>query len=128
MNAALEVLGATRPGPGGRRIAILGDMLELGAEEMAMHRAIAQHPALEGVALVHCVGPRMEALWQALPQHQRGKCLPDAMALSACAHTLVHDADVVLVKGSKGSLVSRVVDVLRNLGHPEPVDTPKGTA
>jgi len=127
LDAALAVLAATAPGPGGRRIAILGDMLELGADEIAIHRAIAHHPALETVALVHCVGPRMAALWQDLPEHRRGKCVARAEDLGARAHHLVHGGDVVLVKGSKGSLVSRVVDALRNLGHPAPDDTPKGT-
>ncbi len=128
LGAALEVLAASRPGVGGRRIAILGDMLELGPDEIERHRAIARHPALETVALVHCVGPRMAALWQELPTHQRGKAVAQADDLGARVHQLVRDGDVVLVKGSKGSLVSRVVDALRNLGQPAPDDTPKGTA
>ena len=126
MQAALDVLGASQPGPGGRRIAILGDMLELGPDEAAMHRALADQPALEKVTLVHCVGPRMAGLWQALPAHRRGKQMAEAVELGARAHALVRPGDVVLVKGSKGSLVSRVVDALRNLGHPEPEDSPKG--
>lgn len=126
MQAALEVLATSQPGPGGRRIAILGDMLELGPDEAAMHRAIAAHPALDDVALVHCVGARMADLWQALPEHRRGKRVAQADDLGSRAHALVRPGDVVLVKGSKGSLVSRVVDALRNLGHPEPDDTPKG--
>jgi len=127
LDAALEVLAASQPGPGGRRIAILGDMLELGPDEIGLHRAVARHPALEHVALVHCVGPRMEALWRELPAHRRGKQVAQADELGARAHQLVRDGDVVLVKGSKGSLVSRVVDALRNLGHPAPEDFPKGT-
>lgn len=127
MNAALDVLAATRPGPGGRRIAILGDMLELGPDEIEMHRAIARQPALESVTSVHCVGPRMAALWNALPEHQRGKIVERAEDLGARAHMLVRSGDVVLVKGSKGSLVSRVVDALRNLGHPDDDDAAKGT-
>ncbi|MCC5987011.1 MAG: UDP-N-acetylmuramoyl-tripeptide--D-alanyl-D-alanine ligase [Pararhodobacter sp.] len=116
MAAALEVLAATRPGPGGQRLAILGDMLELGPEEFALHRALADHPAMAGIATVHCVGPRMSALWQALPRHQRGRHEDSAEALGAQARRLVQPNDVVLVKGSKGSLVSRVVDALRALG------------
>jgi len=125
MAAALDVLAAARPGSGfagrpGRRIAILGDMLELGPEEDALHRAIAGHPALEGVALVHCVGPRMAALWQALPEPKRGQRCDTAEDLGSNAHKLVRPGDIVLVKGSKGSRVSRVVDALRNLGQSEP--------
>ncbi|WP_246022247.1 glutamate ligase domain-containing protein, partial [Pararhodobacter zhoushanensis] len=121
--AALDVLAATQPGPGGRRIAILGDMLELGPDETALHAAIAQHPAVAKTDLIHTVGPRMKALWQALPQGKRGHCAAQADDLGAKAHHLVHPGDVVLVKGSKGSYVSRVVDALRHLGHPLPDDT-----
>jgi len=128
LDAALEVLAASQPGPGGRRIAILGDMLELGPDALALHRAVARHPTLEQVALVHCVGPLMAALWEELPEHRRGKRMAQADELGARAHHLVRGGDVVLVKGSKSSLVSRVVDALRNLGHPAPEDTPKGTA
>ena len=120
MDAALEVLAATQPGPGGRRIAILGDMLELGPDELALHAAIALHPALAGIDLVHTVGRRMETLWHALPQAKRGKHCAQADDLGSKAHHLVHPGDVVLVKGSKGSYVSRVVDALRHLGHPLP--------
>ena len=116
--AALDVLAATLPGPGGRRIAILGDMLELGDTERALHRAIADHPALASTDVVHCVGPRMDDLWHDLPQDKRGKCVPRAEDLVGKAHLLVHAGDVVLVKGSKGSYVSRVVDALRHLGLP----------
>ena len=123
--AALEVLAATKPEPGGRRIAILGDMLELGPDEEALHRDIALHPALAGVDLVHCVGLRMAALYAALPMRKRGKHVTQAETLGEKVHGLVRPGDVVLVKGSKGSYVSRVVDALRNLGHPMP-DDPSG--
>jgi UDP-N-acetylmuramoyl-tripeptide--D-alanyl-D-alanine ligase len=126
--AALDRLAALTPGPGGRRIAILGDMLELGPDEIEMHRAIADHPAVGDIAQVHCVGPRMAALWEALPSHQRGKAVATADELGARVHALVRPGDVVLVKGSKASLVSRVVDLLRNLGHCAPDDTTKGAA
>ena len=122
LGAALDVLAGTPIGPGGRRIAILGDMLELGPDETALHRAVADHPAMASIALVHCVGPRMAHLWQALPQTRRGKCVPRAEDLVDVAHHLVHPGDVVLVKGSKGSYVSRVVDALRHLSHPAPED------
>jgi UDP-N-acetylmuramoyl-tripeptide--D-alanyl-D-alanine ligase len=126
--AALDRLASLTPGPGGRRIAILGDMLELGRDEIAMHRAIADHPAMAGIAQIHCVGPRMAALWHALPEHQRGKAVARADELGARIHALVRPGDVVLVKGSKASLVSQVVDLVRNLGHGALDDTTEGTA
>ncbi|WP_417598684.1 UDP-N-acetylmuramoyl-tripeptide--D-alanyl-D-alanine ligase [Pararhodobacter oceanensis] len=123
--AALDVLANTTPGAGGRRIAILGDMLELGPQEQALHLAVASHPAMATIDRVHCVGPRMQTLYTALPEPQRGHYVPQAEDLGAKAHRLVHPGDVVLVKGSKGSYVSRVVDALRNLGHAQP-DDPNG--
>jgi UDP-N-acetylmuramoyl-tripeptide--D-alanyl-D-alanine ligase len=116
MAAALDVLAATATGPGGRRVAILGDMLELGPTETADHMALAAHPGLTGVAVVHCVGPRMAHLHAALPPEKRGHQVARVEDLGPRLAALVHAGDVVLVKGSKGSLVSRAVDLLRQLG------------
>ncbi len=122
--AALETLAATTPQDGvgrvarGRRIAILGDMLELGPTELELHAEIARHPAMAEVALVHTVGRRMRALHEALPDAKRGEWHETADALAARVHHLIDAGDVVLVKGSKSSLVSRVVDAIRKLGHP----------
>jgi UDP-N-acetylmuramoyl-tripeptide--D-alanyl-D-alanine ligase len=120
MAAALDLLAATEPGPGGRRVAILGDMLELGPTEAADHADLARHPAMARVDCVHCVGPRMAHLHAALRPEQRGRAVQKVGDLGARMGTLVHPGDVVLVKGSKGSLVSRAVDMLRNLGQPDP--------
>lgn len=123
MAAALDVLIAATPqdGPGriaaGRRIAVLGDMLELGPTEDALHRAIAAHPGLERIAAIHCVGPRMKALHAVLPRAQRGEWVAEVKDLLPRARSLVDAGDVVLVKGSKGIKVSLVVDALRKLGH-----------
>ncbi len=122
MTAALEVLIAASVTEGvgrhakGRRVAILGDMLELGAEETEMHRAIARHPGLAAVCTIHCVGPRMRALYDSLPAKQRGLWAERAQDLAASARGLIDAGDVVLVKGSKGSKVSLVVEALRKLG------------
>lgn len=129
--AALDLLAACQPTNGtgrvalGRRIAVLGDMLELGPTESALHAEIARHPALSQIALVHCVGPRMKALHDALPRSKRGHWAETADDLLAKAHHLVDAGDIVLVKGSKGIKVSRVVDALRKLG--QPVASDQGT-
>ncbi|MBT8476021.1 MAG: UDP-N-acetylmuramoyl-tripeptide--D-alanyl-D-alanine ligase [Alphaproteobacteria bacterium] len=128
MAASLEVLAATRPVDDigriarGRRIAVLGDMLELGPDEEKLHAEIADHPAMADITLVHCVGPRMAALWDALPETKRGHKAARAEDLAARAHGLIDAGDVVLVKGSKGSRVSVVVDAIRKLGHPRPTN------
>jgi UDP-N-acetylmuramoyl-tripeptide--D-alanyl-D-alanine ligase len=123
LGAALDVLIATTPRDAvgrvaaGRRVAILGDMLELGPTETALHLAVAQHPGLSAITTIYCVGPRMQALWQALPRSQRGHWVATAAELTPQVRTLVDAGDVVLVKGSKGIKVSLVVDALRKLGH-----------
>jgi UDP-N-acetylmuramoyl-tripeptide--D-alanyl-D-alanine ligase len=122
MAAALEVLAASAPRHDvgrvsrGRRIAILGDMLELGETEAALHAGLADLPAMQAIDEVHCVGPRMRALWQALPERKRGRHVATAEDLAAEAHRLIDAGDVVLVKGSKGSRVSLVVAALRRAG------------
>ena len=120
--AALDVLIAANPQDqvgrisGGRRIAVLGDMLELGPTETDLHLAVARHPGLSQITTIHCVGPRMAAFWQALPRGQRGHWCATAPELAAQARSLVDAGDVVLVKGSKGIKVSLVVDAMRKLG------------
>ena len=124
MAAALDVLAAAEPRNGigrileGRRVAVLGEMLELGPDEGALHAAIADHPAMAAIHTVHCVGPRMRALWEALPARKRGDWRATAKDMAEAAHHIADAGDVVLVKGSKGSKVSMVVDALKKLGQP----------
>ncbi|MEM1362340.1 MAG: UDP-N-acetylmuramoyl-tripeptide--D-alanyl-D-alanine ligase [Pseudomonadota bacterium] len=127
LGAALEVLAAAEPGPGGKRIAILGDMLELGPEEIALHAGVATHPSLVSADKVHCSGPRMSALWSVLPPDRQGLRADQAAELAAQVADLVQPNDIVLVKGSKGSLVSVVVDALRQLGQADP-EAVRGTS
>ncbi|MFN4192307.1 MAG: UDP-N-acetylmuramoyl-tripeptide--D-alanyl-D-alanine ligase [Tabrizicola sp.] len=122
MAAALDVLIAAKPTDGigrvggGRRIAILGDMLELGPTEAELHAAIARHPGLAAVSVIHCVGPRMRELHAALPRAQRGEWVETAAEIAPRARSLIDAGDILLVKGSKGSKVSLVVDALRKMG------------
>jgi UDP-N-acetylmuramoyl-tripeptide--D-alanyl-D-alanine ligase len=126
MAASLEVLALTEPVHGmgsvgaGRRIAILGDMLELGAAEQALHAEIADLASLQAINVVHCVGPRMQALYARLPLRQRGEWVETAAELVPRVRRLFDAGDVVMVKGSKGIKVSLVVDALRKLGQAQP--------
>ena len=65
----------------------------------------------------------MRALWEVIPAAKRGDWFETAAEMVARAHHLVDAGDVVLVKGSKGSKVSLVVDAIRKLGHPGASDT-----
>jgi UDP-N-acetylmuramoyl-tripeptide--D-alanyl-D-alanine ligase len=67
VDAALALLGQTPIGPQGRRIAVLGDMLELGSKGKTLHRGLTAPIAANSVDLVFCCGPLMRSLWQALP-------------------------------------------------------------
>ncbi len=121
--ASLEVLASSTPADNvgrtvkGRRIAILGDMLELGPQEAKMHAQMAENAHLQRLDLIHCAGPLMRHLWEALPEGQRGEWRETSAELTQIANRLVDAGDVVLVKGSKGSKVSLVVDAIRKLGH-----------
>ena len=121
MAAALEVLVACDPqeqkGQGPRRIAILGDMLELGQEEAQCHAQLAGNNHLLTVDVVHCVGPRMRACYDALPAAIRGRWVPEAQELASGLGELITPGDRVLVKGSLGSKISMIVDLIRKLGH-----------
>lgn len=109
----------------GRRVAILGDMLELGPDEIAQHRAMADDPAMEKIDLVHAAGPLMRHLYDALPVERRGVWTETSVELAAKARDLVAPGDIVLVKGSKSSKVSAVVDALRQSGQ-RPTPQQKG--
>ena len=119
--AALEVLagsfpGAAPSGRSGRRVAILGDMLELGDREVKFHSELAELPAIAEIDVVHCAGPLMRNLHETLPTDRRGMWFATSDAMSKRVHELVGPGDVVLVKGSKASRVSMVVDAIGRLG------------
>lgn len=110
LSAGLATLAGLQ---GGRRVAILGDMLELGTEEVAMHRAVADDPSMAAIDLVHCAGPLMRHLHEALPADKRGQWRQTAAELAAQPDKLISAGDIVLVKGSKSSRISMVVQALR---------------
>jgi UDP-N-acetylmuramoyl-tripeptide--D-alanyl-D-alanine ligase len=113
MAAALDLLGQTRPKTGGRRIAVLGDMLELGENAPALHRGLAEPIAAARADLVFLCGPQMTALWSALPQSARGAYAENSAALAPQLMAALRPADVVLVKGSFGSRMSVIIDALK---------------
>jgi UDP-N-acetylmuramoyl-tripeptide--D-alanyl-D-alanine ligase len=113
VEAALALLGQAQVGARGRRIAVLGDMLELGPKGPAMHRALAKQVIANAVDLVYCCGPLMRNLWQALPASRRGGYAEDSAALEAELLPAIRAGDAVMVKGSLGSRMGPVVKTLQ---------------
>jgi UDP-N-acetylmuramoyl-tripeptide--D-alanyl-D-alanine ligase len=111
--AALALIRQAEIGPQGRRIAVLGDMLELGSKGPALHRALAKHIAAQEIDLVFCCGPLMRTLWQALPASRRGGYAEDSAALEPWVLSAVRAGDVVMVKGSLGSRMAPIVKALQ---------------
>jgi UDP-N-acetylmuramoyl-tripeptide--D-alanyl-D-alanine ligase len=132
MAAAFEVFAGERPEDGigrvtrGRRVAFLGDMLELGAHERELHAGLARVPALGAVTTVHCAGERMRALYDALPGSQRGEWFPTAEEMAARARRLVDAGDIAMVKGSNGSRVGKVVEAIKGMGEARPAAAAEG--
>ena len=112
MAAAIALLGQAGVGKRGRRIAVLGDMLELGPTGAELHRALAGPLEAAQVDLVFCSGPLMHALWEALPSNRRGGYAVTAAELEAGVVAAVRDGDVVMVKGSLGSKMGPIVKAL----------------
>ena len=112
MAAALALLGAAK----GRRIAVLGDMLEMGEGGLAHHAGLANPIADNKVDLVFASGAQMKALWDALPEAQRGAYAENSAGLAPQVMAAVKPGDTVLVKGSNGAKMSLIVETLRGAG------------
>jgi UDP-N-acetylmuramoyl-tripeptide--D-alanyl-D-alanine ligase len=119
MRAALAVLGTVIPGRGGRRIAVLGDMLELGDDAVRLHVELAQPIQEAGIALVFTVGANMRGLYDALPKRLRGGHAASSAEMAEIVARRLRPGDIVTVKGSYGS---RMAEVVRRLlaGQPAP--------
>jgi len=93
---------------------------------MDMHRALAQHPAMAAIDTVHCVGPRMKALFEALPEEKRGEWVADSAELQERMGALLQGVDTVMVKGSLGAKTGILVDAIRKLGDARALETSGG--
>jgi UDP-N-acetylmuramoyl-tripeptide--D-alanyl-D-alanine ligase len=113
MRAALEDLAAsTSPDPGARRVAVLGDMLELGQGEHDFHAEVGEQATRNGVELLVTVGPRAAAMSERFDGHVRS--VADAVEAAEIVPDLLCAGDVVLVKGSRGVGLELVCRALRN--------------
>ena len=112
MRAAIALLGQAPISRHGRRVAVLGDMLELGPSGADMHRALAGAIEAAGIDVVFCSGPLMRALWEALPSRVRGGYADQAASLEAAVVGAMRAGDAVMVKGSLGSKMGPIVKAL----------------
>jgi UDP-N-acetylmuramoyl-tripeptide--D-alanyl-D-alanine ligase len=115
VRAALAVLAKAEPGSSGRRIAVLGDMRELGHAGSRLHAELAGPVAKANVDLVLTCGPLMQGLSAALPPARRGVHAADSQGLIPAALAAVRAGDVVLVKGSLGTRMAPIVEALLRL-------------
>ncbi|BBK33622.1 UDP-N-acetylmuramoyl-tripeptide--D-alanyl-D-alanine ligase [Stella humosa] len=109
MRAAFSVLAATRPAPGGRRIAVLGDMRELGETGPRLHAALADPLIAAGIDIVFCCGSLMAHLHASLPTAMRGALVATSDDLAPIVADAVRAGDVVTVKGSLGTRMAPIV-------------------
>ncbi len=115
MRAAFAVLAMAKPGNSrGRRIAVLGDMLELGPDAEAAHADLAADLVREGIDLVFAAGPLMRALYDAVPAQLRGHHATSSAELVQPLRRAIRSGDVLLVKGSLGSRMGKIVEDLLN--------------
>lgn len=108
MRAALDDLAATAPA---RRVAVLGDMFELGSQEELFHREVGAYAQERGVDLLLAVGPLAAEMGEGFRAGEIHR-VPDAEAAAELLPMLLHARDTVLVKGSRGVGLERVAQAL----------------
>jgi UDP-N-acetylmuramoyl-tripeptide--D-alanyl-D-alanine ligase len=113
MRAAIATLGLTPRSEAKRRIAVLGDMLELGGLGPMLHQELAPAISEADVDVVFACGDMMRSLYESLPEERRGGYAKSAEQLVPLLTTGVHPGDVVMVKGSLGSRMAQLVAALQ---------------
>ncbi len=115
VEAALGVLAVTGERKA-KRHAILGDMLELGRDEVTFHTELSKLLAMEAIGKVHCCGPLMRNLYEKLPVQVRGICADNSYGLAQSMRSVLAPGDVCMVKGSLGARMSVIVGAIRAMG------------
>jgi len=115
MRAAIELLGTSLVARTGRRIAVLGDMLEMGDESPAFHKDLAPIIEAAKVHLVFCCGPNMKALADSLSPLGLGAWAEDSDGLVGAVVAAAQPDDVFMIKGSLGSRMAPIVQALKAL-------------
>ena len=117
MRAALTLLGEMEVT--GRRIAILGDMLELGPQSADLHQGLIDSILANKIDLVFASGPMMKHLFDALPASLKGEWVAEAQALVSVLTQSIKAGEALMIKGSNGSRMGPVVAKLKEYFTPE---------
>lgn len=112
VRAAIENLGRIPATGRGRRIAVLGDMLELGPTAPELHRELAEAILANHVDAVFACGPLMRGLYDSLPSSLRGAYAAQSSGLEPLVLDAIRGGDVVMVKGSLSSRMGPVVKAI----------------
>ena len=115
MMAAIKVLASARPRGRGKRVAVIGDMLELGSRSEELHASLAEPIIASGIDLVFTAGSQTVALWERLPFNLRGGHARNASELKHLVIEAIGDGDIALVKGSQGSSMTEIVKALETV-------------
>jgi UDP-N-acetylmuramoyl-tripeptide--D-alanyl-D-alanine ligase len=121
--AALALLGSARPGKRGRRIAVLGDMLELGARSSELHAGLLAPLNDARVDLVFASGPHMASLWSGIEPEKRGAYAESSEGLREALLGSLRPGDVIMIKGSLGSRMGPLAEAVRSAHPPVVKDT-----
>ncbi|QOG08342.1 UDP-N-acetylmuramoylalanyl-D-glutamyl-2,6-diaminopimelate--D-alanyl-D-alanine ligase [Aureimonas sp. OT7] len=112
MRAAIAVLAGAEPRADGRRVAVLGDMLELGGESARLHAELAEPLLAAAVDAVFLTGPEIRPLLDTIAGQADAQWLPDLDALGRALAVYLRPGDVVMFKASNGIGLSRLVDAM----------------
>jgi UDP-N-acetylmuramoyl-tripeptide--D-alanyl-D-alanine ligase len=113
VRAGLALLAQAKPGKGGRRIAVLGDMLELGDFGPGLHGDLAQPVDEAQVDVLYAAGPLMANLWARTPASRRGAYAETSEGLRDVLLSGLRAGDVVMIKGSLGSRMGPLAEAVR---------------
>ncbi len=113
VRAALAAMATVPRADFPRRVAVLGDMLELGAAAPDLHRGLKEAVDAAGVDLVFACGPMMRLLFDHLKPAQQGAWAADSAQLAPRLLDAVGPGDVVMIKGSLASRMGPLADAMR---------------
>jgi len=116
MEAAIAAIASVSRQAYPRRVIVLGDMLELGGHSRALHEGLGTAIAAAGIDLVFAAGPMMRHLYDALPAGCQGAWADKSADLEGALKERLAPGDVVMIKGSNGSRMAPLVEMVRSLG------------